>query len=207
VFAVVVQLGVEFGEQTVHAYDRAQAAEVCEAARKYPALVLEAHSTDYQEGPALRKMVEDGVGVLKVGPALTFAMRESLFALECIEQELAGNRPGPPSELRSTLEHSMLENPGHWRRYATSDDRLARRYSLHDRCRYYWGVPEVDAAVRRLIGNLRGAVVPRAVLSQFCPAAYEKVRRGELQWDPEVIVRDRIRDVLKVYWQATGSQT
>ena len=35
-------------------------------------------------------MVEDGIAILKVGPALTFALREGLFALEQIERELYG---------------------------------------------------------------------------------------------------------------------
>ena len=50
-------------------------------------LVFEGHSTDYQPAYCLREMVEDGVCVLKVGPALTFALREALLALDMIETE------------------------------------------------------------------------------------------------------------------------
>jgi D-tagatose-1,6-bisphosphate aldolase subunit GatZ/KbaZ len=33
-------------------------------------------------------MVEDGIAILKVGPALTFGLREALFSLEMMEKEL-----------------------------------------------------------------------------------------------------------------------
>ena len=51
------------------------------AIKDYPTLIFEGHSTDYQTKERLRELVEDGVGILKVGPGLTFAMREGLFAL------------------------------------------------------------------------------------------------------------------------------
>ena len=203
---MVVQLGAEFEDQLVHNYDRAQAAAVCGAARNHPTLALEAHSTDYQRPTALRQMVEDGVAVLKVGPSLTYAMREALFALECVEQELVGHLPEGPSHLRSVLDRAMVDDPRRWRDCFDGDEcelRLSRRYSLLDRCRYYWRVPAVKAAVQRLIGNLRAVRIPLTVLSQFCPAAYAKIRRGELTPDPEAIIRGHIRDVLEIYRQAT----
>ena len=51
-------------------------------------LVYEAHSTDYQRPESYRNLVRDGFAILKVGPALTFAMREVLEALSLIEAEL-----------------------------------------------------------------------------------------------------------------------
>ena len=56
--------------------------------KKYDGLIFEGHSTDYQTKESLREMVRDGVGILKVGPALTFAYREAIYALELIEKEL-----------------------------------------------------------------------------------------------------------------------
>ena len=55
---------------------------------KYDQFVYEAHSTDYQRKETLRQMVKDHFVILKVGPALTFAMREALFSLDFIEKEL-----------------------------------------------------------------------------------------------------------------------
>ena len=50
---------------------------------------------------ALRALVEDHFAILKVGPELTFAFREAVFALEAIERELSsGGRPTGLSGLR-----------------------------------------------------------------------------------------------------------
>ena len=107
VFAVVAQPGVEYGDREVHAYDRARAAELCAAARQEPGIVLEGHSTDYQKTEHLRQLVEDGVAILKVGPALTFALRECLFSMESMEQELFSNRVGVRlSGLSAALERA-----------------------------------------------------------------------------------------------------
>jgi len=207
VVAVVVQLGAEFGDGAVDEYDRVRARPVCAAARNHPQLVLEAHSTDHQQPAALQQMVEDGAAILKVGPALSFALRETLFALEHIEAELSHRLSETRSNLRGALERAMDANPRHWRGHfdAQNDElRLKRAYSLFDRCRYYWTVPEVDVAVRRLIGNLRGASIPLTLLSQFCPTACARIRRGELSPDPEAIVEQQIRDVLAIYGAAVN---
>ena len=96
VAAVVVQPGVEFGDAEVKIYDPAAAADLVRALRDYPPMMFEGHSTDYQPRAALRAMVKDGIGILKVGPALTFALREALFALESIERDL----PIPPGKTQ-----------------------------------------------------------------------------------------------------------
>lgn len=59
----------------------------------YDTLVFEAHSTDYQMPQALRQLVKDHFAILKVGPALTFALREALFSLAAIEEELLPAKP------------------------------------------------------------------------------------------------------------------
>jgi D-tagatose-1,6-bisphosphate aldolase subunit GatZ/KbaZ len=199
VFAVVVQPGVEFGDHGVQAYDRARAAGLCDAARSLPGLVLEGHSTDYQSPAALRALVEDGVAVLKVGPALTFAMREALFALEMVERELA---PPEPSRLGEELERAMLTDPSHWRGYyrgAEAEQRLARRFSLLDRCRYYWTAPPVRRAVESLLANLRGQPLPWALVSQYLPRQAGRVREGALPPEPLELVRAAVREVLRDY--------
>jgi len=208
VFAVVVQPGVEFGDQEVHPYDRRRAAGLCRAARAHPDLVLEGHSTDYQSPGKLRELVEDGVAVLKVGPALTFAAREALFALERIEVELyAGDPAVTLSRLAEALERAMLANPAHWRDYYQGGEgelRLAFRYSLSDRSRYYWPVPQVQEAVRRLLANLGCASIPWPLASQFLPLQSRLLRDGEIPGDPESLVREAVREVLLDYAQAAG---
>ena len=199
VFAVVVQPGVEFGDHGVQAYDRARSAGLCDAARALPRLVLEGHSTDYQSPAALRALVEDGVAVLKVGPALTFAVREALFALELVERELA---PAEPSRLGEELERAMLADPSHWRGYYRGEDALARRFSLLDRCRYYWAAPPVRRAVERLLANLRRQAPPWTLLSQYLPRQAGRVREGSLSGEPLELVRAAVREVLDDYGAA-----
>jgi D-tagatose-1,6-bisphosphate aldolase subunit GatZ/KbaZ len=107
VIALVVQPGVEFADESVVEYDRAAARDLTASLDAWPGLVFEGHSTDYQSKERLREMVEDGIAILKVGPALTFALREGLFALERIEAELGRLRPFPASAFRDTLEWAM----------------------------------------------------------------------------------------------------
>ena len=203
VFAVVVQPGVEFGDQAVRPYDRRRAAALCRAARELTGLVLEGHSTDYQSREKLREMVEDGVAVLKVGPALTFAVREALFALQRVEEELLAGEPGVQlSRLMETLEQAMLADPRHWKGYYTGNERelrLARRYSLSDRCRYYWTVPQVEHSLQRLLANLKDRALPWTLLSQYLPVQCRAVHARALAAEPLVLVRAAVREVLRDY--------
>ena len=93
VLAVVVQPGVEFGSTQVVDFAPERARALAAAIDAVPGLVFEAHSTDYQTEAALRALVGAHFAILKVGPGLTFALREALFALAAIEAELAAGRP------------------------------------------------------------------------------------------------------------------
>ena len=168
----------------------------------YPSLVFEGHSTDYQLPEHLRRMVEDGIAILKVGPALSFAMREGLFLLSHIENDLRTGPGGEVSRLPQALERVMREHPEHWQRYyhgSKDDIRFSLMYSLSDRIRYYWGAPEVSRAREMLISNLRSRGIPLSLVSQYFPAQAPRVLSGSLSADPEALVRDRVRDVLRTY--------
>jgi len=207
VVAIVVQPGVEFGDETVTGYDRVAAAGLGDALNPYPGMVFEAHSTDYQRPEALRALVEDHFGILKVGPWLTFALREAVFALEAIEGEVYGSGDAPLSGVRAALEAAMLAQPGYWRPYYAGDDeraRFARAFSYSDRCRYYWPQPPVRRAVDTLLGNLRSRPIAPALLSQYLPGEYELVRDGRLGTDPAELLRAHIERVLDVYGAACG---
>jgi D-tagatose-1,6-bisphosphate aldolase subunit GatZ/KbaZ len=209
VVAVVVQPGVEFGDATIVEYDRAKARELSSCIKGIDRLVYEAHSTDYQTRLSLRRMVEDHFAILKVGPWLTFAAREALFAIEAMEVEwLSGRRGMKLSGLRRALEEAMLENPRHWQKYYRGgevDLRFARSFSFSDRCRYYWPQPGVQQAVQRLLQNLSEHTVPLTLLSQFMPDQYEAVRDARLTAHPMDLVRDRIARVLALYADACGT--
>ncbi|GIV76922.1 MAG: D-tagatose-1,6-bisphosphate aldolase subunit KbaZ [Litorilinea sp.] len=208
VIAVVVQPGVEFGDEQVHPYDRAAAAGLARAIEPYGRLVYEAHSTDYQTRQALRDLVADHFAILKVGPALTFAFREAVFALAAVEEEwLAGQAGVVLSRLREELEAAMLQDPTHWRGYYRGDERhqrLARRYSYSDRVRYYWPRPSVQAALERLLHNLEAAPPPLTLLSQYLPVQYWRVREGLLEPTPRSLIVDKIIQVLNDYTWACG---
>ncbi len=207
VLAVVVQPGVEFGDESIHEYDRKAAMELCNALNKYPNLVFEGHSTDYQTPKAFREMVEDGIAILKVGPALTFALREALFAMAHIESEVFKDKNDVQlSGFIDVLEEAMLKNPGNWEKhYHGSEDKLklARKYSLSDRCRYYLPVPEVKEAVDRMIENMSSVKIPMTLLSQFMPVQYTKVRNGQLKNDPKSLIKDRVVNCIDEYLYGT----
>ncbi len=203
VIAVVVQPGVEFGEDSIDEYDREAARDLYKALKKYPNMVFEGHSTDYQTQTAFRKMVEDGIAILKVGPALTFALREALFALAHIENELASlNTEMEPSRFIDVLEDVMLKNPENWQKhYHGNEHRLkfARKYSLSDRCRYYLPLPKVKEAIDKLFANLRSVKIPLTLISQFMPKQYSKFREGKLENDPASLAKDRVVDCIDEY--------
>ena len=203
VIALVVQPGVEFNHLSVVDYDPERATHLTELLRDQTAMVYEAHSTDYQRPEAYKHLVRDGFAILKVGPALTFAMREALEALEQIESELVAAEER--SHLMEVLERAMLCDPRHWEHHYHGSEReqkLLRRYSYSDRVRYYWTAPAVKDAVNRLMENLRGVEIPETMLSAYLPDAYRAVREGALKTDAKTIVIHRIRTAIAPYAQA-----
>jgi D-tagatose-1,6-bisphosphate aldolase subunit GatZ/KbaZ len=169
VIGIVVQPGVEFGHESVVEYDPARARPLSHALDD-TGLVFEAHSTDYQPPVRLTELVRDRFCILKVGPALTFALREALYGLDLIASEMA---PGYPARaLASAMERLMLAEPRWWAPYYPGDatqQRLLRHYSYSDRIRYYWPHPDAKAAVERLKAALSGVAIPTPVLQQFLP--------------------------------------
>jgi D-tagatose-1,6-bisphosphate aldolase subunit GatZ/KbaZ len=208
VVGVVVQPGVEFGDDVVFEYDGSRARSLSLGLPRSPSLVYEAHSTDYQSPRALAQMVKDHFAILKVGPWLTFAFREAVFALSAIEREMfAGKKALKLSKVREVLDRAMLRKPAYWRSYYHGDDRqlrLSRAYSYSDRCRYYWHEPAVRAEIARLVENLKTHSFPLTLVSQHLPQEYEAIRAGQIEEQPEAIIRYHIQLVLRVYATACG---
>ena len=150
VIALVVQPGVDFGDKFILDYDPEAAGDLARYSETTP-FIYEAHSTDYQERENLRNLVRDHFAILKVGPALTFAFRQAVFALALMEDELLP--PDRRSRLVETLEAAMQREPAQWKKYYQGNERelaLARKYSLSDRARYYWQDREVQAAYDKI---------------------------------------------------------
>ena len=191
VIGVVVQPGVEFGDNDVFVYNRENASELTSCALGHSNIVLEGHSTDYQPAQALKEMVEDGVAILKVGPALTFGLREGLFALDAMEKELVPL--DRQADFKAVLENAMLKNPGNWvKHYHGTDEeiKIKRKFSYSDRCRYYLTQPEVVSAVEKLLSNMDSVTIPMGMLHQYMPVQYNKVRDGKLPSASRELVKD-----------------
>ncbi len=200
IIAVVVQPGVEFGNTEIHQYDRIASKKLCDTLKKYPDIVFEGHSTDYQPPEKLREMVEDGIAIIKVGPALTFALREGLFALAMMEKELV--KPSEWSNFIEVLDKVMLENPKNWVKHYHGTEKqiaIARKYSFSDRCRYYLTQPEVEYAIQKLFANFDEINIPLHMLHQYMPNQYIKVRDGKLELKARELVKDHIVDLVEDY--------
>ena len=195
VIAVVVQPGVEFGDDFVLSYQPESAKELSRFIESQ-SIVYEAHSTDYQTRDALQNLVRDHFAILKVGPGLTFAFREAIFALAMIEDELI--KKDLRSNIIRVLDDVMVKHPEHWQKYYRGDEAakaFKRKYSLSDRARYYWVRPEVQNAFACLMKNLGEKVLPYSLLSQFV---------GEMGMNAEQVIAWKINKVLNDYALACG---
>ena len=203
VVAVVVQPGVDFGDRAIATYDRNRAAALSAAHDRLPGyMTYEIHATDYQPPEALQQMVADHFMLLKVGPCLTFAFREAVYALAHLEEAWSDVRER--SNLREIMETLMKTHPKHWETHYRGEAEalcFLRHYSYRDRIRYYWAHPEAIAALNQLIRNLRKPI-PSALLRQYFPDLYPEIEDGTLAPSPEDIIKRRIQNALNPYVNA-----
>lgn len=208
VVGLVVQPGVEFDHDRVIDYLPQKARCLSACLDDLPRLVFEAHSTDYQTEGALRALVRDHFAILKVGPAVTFALREAVWALDRIDREWHGE--AHCANARTAILDAMRADPRHWRKYYHDTGHaldLQLQYSLSDRIRYYWPQPVVAAALERLRAAFEGGAPPLALLSQYLPAAYAAVRAGVIPARMTELVIHHIRQALSPYSRACDPQT
>lgn len=199
VVALVVEAGVTFSGDRIQEFNPLP--DLAHAISRYPGLVFEAHSTDFQMPDTLNRMVENRFFILKVGPWLTHNLKESLFLLELMERDLGCK---PASRFKNTLEKAMLKNPIHWKNYYSGNEKAVLYQISHsylDRSRYYMALPEVVSAKKRLLRNL-GSGIPETLVSQYMPNQYFKVRSRRLSQGPMDLMIDRICDVLAYYMEA-----
>ncbi|MFT3790655.1 MAG: D-tagatose-bisphosphate aldolase, class II, non-catalytic subunit [Rudaea sp.] len=206
VIGIVVQPGVEFDHHDVVDFKPEKARALSAAIEQFPGLVYEAHSTDYQTPDALAALVRGHFAILKVGPGVTYALRETLWALSAIEDEMlpASKRSG----LRDVVLGVMRAEPKYWNKYYTDGSRLTLdlQYSLSDRVRYYWAHPQIQEACAALLRNLDAisptGALPLALLGQYLPRQYEDVRAGRLTNSAANLLRAGVTHVLRQYAQA-----
>jgi D-tagatose 6-phosphate 4-epimerase len=198
VVGLVVQPGVEFGNENVVAYDPPAAKSLIAALDDLP-LVFEAHSTDYQTPNALSALVKGGFAILKVGPGLTFALREALYGLDHIADHLF---PARPQNLQDRLERLMLEKPQHWEKYypgTPAHQKLQRHFSYSDRIRYYWADPVAVDAVAGLLALFGNDTIPEPLISQYSGASYAGVMTGVIAPTAPALIRAAITRTLAQY--------
>lgn len=206
VCAIVVQPGLDFGNEDVVHFDPTGATELSHAVLDLPGAVYEAHSTDYQRPGAYRALVAGHFAILKVGPAATFALREAIYALEAIAQELAGW--DPRWSVGTALEAAMLRDPRHWESHYAGDpahQAYLRHFSYSDRLRYYWTDPAVNEAFSGLMKFLRTRPLPMPLISQYLPQHYDAVAAGTLDATPSSLVSATVRRALDPYAGACGN--
>lgn len=166
VSGLVVQPGVEFSPMQVHHFPMDRDPALRAVMMGWPDICLEAHSTDYQHAAIFPKLAALGFAYQKVGPALTFAYRQAVYALDQMQAAAGWGAP----QIAATLETLMLADPSAWQgHYHGSDDalKIARHFGLADRIRYYWAQPAAQKAVANLRANLEGRALPRPMLWQF----------------------------------------
>ena len=168
IVSVVTQPGVDFSHTAIHRFAPEKAVELAAAIGRIDNLSFEAHSTDYQPIDALAELVNKHFFFLKVGPELTFRMREAVLSLLRIEEHLI--REQDRSGLMQAIDHAMSENREHWTPYyrGNKDEiELLKYFSYSDRIRYYWTVPGVRKALDKLFSNLSSIKLPETIVSQY----------------------------------------
>ncbi|MGF1758166.1 tagatose-bisphosphate aldolase subunit GatZ [Photobacterium sagamiensis] len=204
VVGVVVQPGVEFDHSSVIHYDREQATELSHFIENTN-YVFEAHSTDYQTKESFKALVEDHFAILKVGPAVTFALREALFALADIETQVV--KPEHQSHLKEVIDNVMLDDQQFWKKYYNPQHTKAMvdlHYSLSDRIRYYWPNNRITSAIDTLFTNLELTEIPLGLLSQYMPTQLKQVVSSQIPCLPKQLVISKIQEVLADYSYGCG---
>lgn len=199
IIAIVVQPGVEFDHSSIIHYQPELAVSLSKFIER-TSIVYEAHSTDYQTAEAYKALVRDHFAILKVGPALTFALREAMFSLAMIENALIA--PGKRSELIAVINNVMQDEPAHWKGYYSqlhSKAVLDMYYSLSDRLRYYWPHPAINDAVNIMLVNLSNVNIPLGMISQYFPEQFQRVLANKSLLQPKNLIINRIQDVLSLY--------
>ncbi len=197
IIGVVVQPGVDFGNDQIIGYDRRRAAALAAAAPALNGPLYEAHSTDYQTPDALLALVQDHFAILKVGPELTFAFRQAVMALERLETMLGL----PPSGVTDALLAAMRARPADWRAYVPPGREEERMMlcGLSDRLRYYWPDAGVQAALARMMQSL--------AIARPTPGLLAQVTGGLVDADatPDTVIRRMVGAVVQKYRTATGA--
>ena len=201
IVSVVTQPGVDFSHTAIHRFEPDKASELSNGIHNFDNLSFEAHSTDYQPTDALAELVNKHFFFLKVGPELTFRMREAVFLLTYVEHYLLPEKDR--SGLIRTIDQAMNKNPDHWAPYYRGDEEVVeqlKHFSYSDRIRYYWTDTDVKKALEKLFLNLNNKKIPETVVSQY----FHDREFGSLDVPAEQLAADHIALCIGRYYKACG---
>jgi len=201
IVSVVTQPGVDFSHTAIHRFEPDKARDLSSAVQTIENMTFEAHSTDYQPTEALAELVDQHFFFLKVGPELTFRMREAAFALANIEAHLLPETDR--SNLIGIIDHAMDDNTEHWTPYYRGNSEVVnqlRHFSYSDRIRYYWAVAEVKNALDELITNLSNTNIPETIVSQY----FSEREFGTMNASAGQLLSDHIALCIERYYQSCG---
>lgn len=208
---LVVQPGLEFAPDHIHRFDTASPDLLSPVLDGHDGLSFEAHSTDYQYPDVFPALAQRHFAVLKVGPALTFAYRQAIYALDNVATWLAPDADREP--IAPVMEALMLENPKNWAKHYAGDAatlKLLRHFSYADRIRYYWAQPRATEAVEQLLTSLAVAKPPAPLLEQcFAPEVIARAERLEGKspdW-ARALIYAQVQTVLVPYFACIGVPT
>ena len=197
--ALVVQPGLEFTPDHVIRFDMDQPDHLSAVLPPFVHLAFEAHSTDYQHADVYPDLSRRHFAVLKVGPALTFAMRRALYGLNDLALWLSGRDPSLPA----LMEQLMRADHAPWAKHYQAEGQELRQllhFGYADRIRYYWHMPEARARIAQLLTELDRARPAQPVLEQYFAA--DVIARAEtmpdLAW-AEALVLAEIQHMLLPY--------
>ena len=175
VIGIVVQPGLEFGPTEINHFDVSQPDRLSAALAEAPGIAFEAHSTDYQRPDVFPDLARRHFVVLKVGPALTFAYRKAVYALDQIAGWLA--LPSHREHVSDVLERLMIEDDRHWRSHyqgSAVELRILRHFGWADRIRYNWSQPTARKSVAALQAEIDATDIAPPLLDQFfCQAVLQ----------------------------------
>ncbi len=179
VAALVVQPGLEFAPTHIDRFDISAPDVLSAALSDTPNIAFEAHSTDYQHDNVFPELARRHFAVLKVGPALTFAYRQAIYALDEMSQWIDPTRCG--RQLSNTMERLMLEKPEFWQNHYDGDEdalHLQRHFGYADRIRYYWPDAQAQTELSDLFDALDCPVPPPLVGQYFSPSVIERAENN-----------------------------
>tara|TARA_B100000965_G_scaffold406404_1_gene445154 strand:- start:940 stop:2142 length:1203 start_codon:yes stop_codon:yes gene_type:complete len=114
----------------------------------------EAHSSDFQNSFALKKLVKNNFKFLKVGPELTFFYMKAILQMQKIENM---NNFKKKSNIKKIISTEMHKDNRYWVNYYQGSKKkieYLKFNSLLDRSRYYWSKKKIIKSLSLLKKNI-----------------------------------------------------